>query len=288
MAWVLVAGCTGGGTEPDRHPEPVRQQPVARTRETLDRCRAASVADAGRECIDAYRWIAESGSSIPEDAELYDRLGLGARSTGDMDAALRLWRVAMKQFPKYAHFYLRVGSLLLDQWSAGFEAYGPLMEAVRLEPRNGTAHRLLGDALQAMGRHREAADEYAAADTLLPPDWDLAWGQAHALIALERLHDALATLQAVEPLERAHFSGSLTAALRAEVVLRLGRPAEAERAFRAVLQRANVTDPELRAAWCGLSLALQQLRRSGEAREACRASRNIPPHGVADACRCSV
>jgi hypothetical protein len=140
LGWALVTGCTGG-TEADRHLVPVRQPPSSRTRETLDRCRAASAADAGGDCVDAYRWLAETGSSIPEDAELSDRLGLGARTAGDIDAALRLWRVGMKQFPKQPRFYLRVGALLLEQWDAGFEAYGPLLEAVRLEPGNGTAHR---------------------------------------------------------------------------------------------------------------------------------------------------
>lgn len=281
-----MAGCTGGA-EADRHLPPVGQPPSARTRETLDRCRAASAANAGPDCVDVYRWIAETGSSIPEDAELSDRLGLGARTAGDIDAALRLWRVAMKQFPKQPRFYLRVGALLLEQWDAGFEAYGPLLEAVRLEPGNGTAHRLLGDALQSMGRHQEAVEKYSDADKLLPPDWDLAWGAASALVALDRLDEALDTLQAIESLEQKHFSGTLTAALRGNVLLRLGRTAEAEQAFRALLRRTDVTNPEQRAAWCGLSVALQQLHRAGEARQACRASRDIPPHGAADACRCS-
>jgi tetratricopeptide (TPR) repeat protein len=277
---MLVAGCAGPHAG-------VRPKPPELTSATIDRCAAATPADAVADCIDAYRWIAESGSSIPRDPELYDRLGLGASGAGDVDAALRLWRVGMKEFPNQPRFYLRVGALLLDQWHAGFEAYGPLREAVRLDPTDGTAHRLLGDALQAMGNLEDAVAEYAVAGSLLPPDWNLAWSQASALVALHRLDEALATLQAIEPLEQQHPSGSLTAALRADVLLRLERPAEAERAFRAVLQREDLTDLERRAAWCGVSTALDQLRRAREAREACRTSRDLPPHGVADACRCS-
>jgi tetratricopeptide (TPR) repeat protein len=124
-------------------------------------------------------------------------------------------------------------------------------EAIRADPAFAAAHNNLGSAHFAAGRFEEAAGSFRRACELDP-----AYGQAHFNLALAHIklgrekeaHDALgAALRAYDAAGEAH--------------LKAGRLAEAEEAFRGMLQ----IDPDYAPALLRLGLVCNAARRFDEA-----------------------
>ena len=102
-----------------------------------------------------------------------ERLGSVRQIVARRLASLERWAELRDHFradvalrPLDADVRLRLGSTLLFAMGEPAEAEAELAEAVRLEPGSAVARGLLGLALAARGRLKEAADEFDAATSL--------------------------------------------------------------------------------------------------------------------------
>jgi lipopolysaccharide biosynthesis regulator YciM len=114
-----------------------------------------------------------------------------------------------------------------------------LKRALKIDPRCGDGHRVLGDALTAAGRHRAAADTYAAALAATPERADeLVPRLVAALEACERTERLPAVLRrvAVAVQDRGDDPSPVETAL-GRALAAAGDGEAAEEALRAVLRR---------------------------------------------------
>jgi predicted Zn-dependent protease with MMP-like domain/Flp pilus assembly protein TadD len=113
-------------------------------------------------------------------------------------------------------------------------------------------------------------------DGIVPPDGDGLTGADPVVQAIEklieedRLEDALDAID--EALREGRGSTVDLTFLRGDVCLGLGRPADAERHFRAVLEH----DPDCPSSQCWLAMSLFQQWRFDEAEEVARRARELP------------
>ncbi len=132
-----------------------------------------------------------------------------------------------------------------------------LDRAVAAMPKSAAAHMARGDALRMLGRPREAAFAYAAAEDLRPSDPLIPLARGNALAELEAVEDALACfMRAAELAEQADradlaASGCYNAGNMHFIAERY---AEAADLYRRAL-RLNPDHPEA-AAWLGEAQAL--------------------------------
>jgi tetratricopeptide (TPR) repeat protein len=254
--------------------------------DAIEQCARAPENLVRTACAKAFEWVRDSGTDVPYSEALHGRLIEGALALGDVEGALRMCRAGMRRFPKSVQFYRQLGTILLDSQDAAFEAYGPLLEAVRLDPKDGTARQRLGDALMSMRRHEEAVSTYRAAEGLLGPSWDLSIGKAQALRALGRLDEALDVLNRARAWESSRPGGALSAQMRGDLLLESGRVEEAAREFRALLS-TDLSVDERGAALCGLARAMERLRPGAEAARACDEAAKASQHRRGKPCACT-
>jgi tetratricopeptide (TPR) repeat protein len=216
---------------------PGQSGPASQAEDPAGRCLSAPEDKFKEACIEAFTWLRDTGAGAPKSHVLSARLIEGARAIGDFDGALRIARGAMEEFSERAEFPFRLGVILLDNLDGPFEAYGPLLEASRLSPKDGVIKQRLGDALLRMRRYEEALEQYRAAESLIGPNWELADGHARTLRALGRRGDALHALEAARTWECTHIFGDFTIKMRIELLRELGRHDDALREERATLAR---------------------------------------------------
>ncbi len=96
-------------------------------------------------------------------------LGNACLEQGDLDGAVRNYRIVLRTAPDSEDVHYRIGFIRQRQkhWP---EAETEFNEVLRLNPNNGFAHKFLGDARSAREKYTEAAAAYAAAQQLLPDD----------------------------------------------------------------------------------------------------------------------
>ena len=235
-AWVAIAGVIlGTVTLPSA--SSAQSVSASQAEDPAGRCLSAPEGQFIDHCIEAFTWLRDTGAGAPKSHVLSARLIEGARAIGDFESALRMARGAMEEFPERAEFPFRLGVILLDNRDGPFEAYGPLLEASRLSPKDGVIQHRLGDALLGMRRYEEALEQYRAAESLIGPNWELADGQARTLRALGRPGDALHALEAARAWECTHLFGDFTMKMRIELLRELGRHDDALREERAMLAR---------------------------------------------------
>jgi len=218
--------------------------------------------------------IAELSAAIfhdPAIAELYLRRGDLHRATGSWPAALRDYRRSRRLDPQLHAASFRIGQTLLQAGHPRRAAHA-LVSFLRSHPRHDQALSLHGQALMQMGRHLEAAQQFALAVRARsgpgdpPPDHYLRWSSAleaaggrHVRAALDALDSGISSLGPLVTLQLAAIDlelklGRHGAALdrlalvasrserqeswrarRAEILVKAGRRCEARREYEAAL-----------------------------------------------------
>jgi tetratricopeptide (TPR) repeat protein len=209
-----------------------------------------------------------------------------AQAIGDVEGAIRLSREGMNRFPRNPRFFSRLGVILLDSKSAPFEAYGPLLAASRLNPKDGIVQRRLGDALLEMRRYDEALARYELAGALSEPSWDLTVRRARALRALGRRDEALRVLETTRKWEHTHILGPISLRMRIEMLLESGRLSDSLAELQAMLATDLLGD-EIAWARCTLARTLEQLGRTMESVRACSAAVVAAGNARAVPCHCT-
>jgi len=201
-----------------------------------------------------------AGSGDPPSPEPWRLLAAVYLDAGDEDAAVRTLEDLAERAPRDGSGFRELGRAFVEKRDPG-RAERHLRRAVQLDPRDLEAHRLLAQSHEALRRDPDARDDLLAILRADPDD-----GQA--LLALGRMavrHGEVA--QAREWFHR-HVRASPEAAdAHVRVVfqwLEGHEGTEALAAARAALDDVGL-DPRLRFAE---GLALQELRRWGEAAEA--------------------
>ena len=96
-------------------------------------------------------------------------LGNAYAEAGDMDAAARSFRTALKIAPDFEPAHDKLGRVLFQQKKYD-EARVQFDEILQLHPDNAEAHKCLGCILATQGKYAEAGAEYTAALQLKPDD----------------------------------------------------------------------------------------------------------------------
>jgi predicted membrane-bound spermidine synthase len=107
------------------------------------------------------------GSIVPESAELHNVLALSLASTGNMEAAIKEFREALRLEPDSAVTHWHLGAALASQGSR-HEALDHLRQSIALDPANEAAHNDIGAMLIREGRLDEAIGHFERALALNP------------------------------------------------------------------------------------------------------------------------
>lgn len=114
-----------------------------------------------REAIDAYR------EGAAKSAVLRDKIGIAYHQLGDLNAALKNYRSAIKLDPKYADAINNVGTVFYAQkkYKSAISRY---RKALILTPDSASIWSNLGTAYYARGRYTEMSEAYGKALQLDP------------------------------------------------------------------------------------------------------------------------
>jgi tetratricopeptide (TPR) repeat protein len=155
---------------------------------------------------------------------------------GDGDGRIQIEQAVLEhRVDKFSDDFgarLNLGALLLAQSNAP-AAVDVLQQAVRLDSKQEDAHRILGMALERVGRLQEAISQFRAALALKPDDDEVRYGLARGLVRAGDFDTALAEFQKVADAEPQN------AGIRDDfgvILMRQGRPAEALEQFDAALK----------------------------------------------------
>jgi tetratricopeptide (TPR) repeat protein len=135
---------------------------------------------------EAEMLIEEALRIRPDDALANNNRGLELAEIGDLEGAVRHYRIAIQSQPGFTFAVVNLGVALGGQrrWP---EAEAALREAVRLDPEFATAENNLGYALAMQGRWAEAIEHYRRAIDLDP---QLALAHANLATALVHIRNA--------------------------------------------------------------------------------------------------
>lgn len=192
--------------------------------------------------------------STDEMAHLW--LQILPRGHGDGDGRIQIEEALLEhRVEKFADDFgarLNLGALLLAQSDAP-EAVDVLQQAVRLDSNQEDAHRILGMALERVGRLQEAISQFRAALALKADDNEARYGLAHNLARTGDVNGAVAEFQRVADAEPHNAS------IRDDfgvILMRQGHPAEALVQFNEALK----IDPSLKPAEQDRAEAQRQLQ----------------------------
>lgn len=154
---------------------------------------------------------------------------------------------------------------------------------LKIEPRSGRLHRILGQSLLQMGRPAEALASLGEATRLAPTDADAWIALAEARIAIEGFGPAAAQVWEAAVKQNPQH-GSLRHGL-AETYAQLGRYEEAEAALRDLTGESAPTTPKPRElyarAWAARGIVLRRLRpdaaRRAEAKQSLERALSLAP-----------
>lgn len=181
------------------------------------------------------------------------------KRSGDMDAAIALYRRQTTENPGDAEAWNNLGTSLLSRGQAG-DALAALAEARRLVPGNVAVLRNLSRALQLAGREQEALDTLRDAHELSPEDTGVRLDVGQALINLLRPREAIAVLA-----ETAQLDGG-NAAIYSAIGLAYAALAEFDKAEEAYFHALSI-DPGHAPALLNLGVLLEQSNRTDKLRE---------------------
>ena len=176
--------------------------------------------------------IVGGNQSTDEMAHLWFQLVPQGPGNGRIEIQEALMEHRVEKFRDDFSARLELGTLLLVQAKAP-DAVGVLQQAVQLNPKQEDARRILGMALDGVGRLQEAIAQFRAALALEPSDNSARYDLAAALVRTGNFTEALGNFQKVADAEPKN------AQLRDDfgvILMRHGRPAEALEQFNASLK----------------------------------------------------
>ncbi len=120
--------------------------------------------------------------------------GLCLEKLSQPESAAQCYRRAIEADGAYAPARHRLAavSLFRERTDEAVEQYLALRQA---EPQDSWTRTSLGHLLYRAGRYDEAAEEFEAAIAMEPENWALVDDEVEALVADDRIHDAIARLQ---------------------------------------------------------------------------------------------
>jgi len=183
-------------------------------------------------CSSAVAAVA-AGRATQRSAEALELRAEALRGAGRHDEAYADLDRLARLFPDDAWRLSARGEGARHRWDfAGAEA--DARRALALRPDDAGARILLAEALRGLGRFDESA---AAAEAAAQADPGASWPLV-VLAKAERYRDPARALAALDRAERRSPGDHYVAGWRAEVLLRLGRAADAATALDAALRRA--------------------------------------------------
>ncbi len=207
----------------------------------------------------AYRKATE----LPPDlAEAHYNLGLVLANQGRHAAAETAYRKAIEVEPDFALAYNNL-ALELSQQQKHAAAEAASRKAMELEPELALAHNSLGMALVAQAKHR-AAEESCRKAIALKPDFAEAY---------TNLGNALRGQEELAAAEAAHRKAIALKPDFADAYNNLGVVLASQRKYRdgeAAYRKAIALKPDLAEPYCGLGLALASQGQHGAAEGAFR------------------
>jgi tetratricopeptide (TPR) repeat protein len=196
---------------------------------------------------------------IPKNPKIRYDLANEYRARGDMDAAIRNYRIALETDPNALRTLANLGGALISKGDYD-AAIDTCKSALLLNPGYVHAYNNLGIALQMKGEHNSAVASFRRAVELVPGQYDAHSNLAKALSSEGKFEEAIANfLKALESPALANESD--TSIALGNAVYNLGRLEEAEAAYR----RAIKLDPGQQQAQSNLGVTLA---RQGKLEEA--------------------
>ncbi len=210
------------------------------------------------------------------DAQALHGLGVIAFAAGNRDEALPLLAKAAQRAPKIAEFRRNYANALAA--SSQFEAAIPEYRAIlKLEPRSAADWSRLGSAQSALGQDEEAAKAFGAALSHLPAQSPDRIGALRRLgQAQKRAAQGEAAVRSWQTALSLNPRQADLAANLAELLTTLGRPAEAQAAYR----QALALKPDDAAVLTNLGALLRDDGRFAEAETVYRAALQAEPGSV--------
>jgi tetratricopeptide (TPR) repeat protein len=193
------------------------------------------------------------GQRHPEEAAILEALAKGYGLAGRWQEAMAALARLLDRDPGHAPG-LVLRAAIADRFRRADEAEADVRKAVEVAPDNAVAQAAFADHLYHRGRTREAIYRYELARRLRPADAATRIGLARALTDAADLAEAERQLDGLPADDLNHVEGLVE---RGRVLLRLGRPADAE----VVLELATGAAPWHRDAHLLRLLALKDLGR---------------------------
>jgi len=147
-----------------------------------------------------------------------------------------------------------------------------LKEAIQLDPDNAQYHNTLGLVLLNLGRPTEAQAEFQTAVDLDKNSPDMEHNLGISLAQQSRYTDAIASYKKALSFPT-YTTPEVAYYNMGEAFIRLGKPQEAQEAFRAAIQ----LEPTMVAAHYGIGLTLSQAGQRDDAKAAFRQARDLDP-----------
>ena len=256
---LIVAACTPApqtrGENPDERAYTLR----ARARAALERGAAA----------EAVTLLQEAAALRPEDAELWNDLGLAHEAAGEGQQAVQAYETAIEADTRVAEPHLNLAILLMRRGISG-RARTEFAEAAHADPDNPRVYWNYATALVDVGKPEQARQLLERALQLDPT-----FGPAHAELGrVETLAGRDAA--AVQRFAAAEQLGVSSAAFHANYGLALLQSGRAEQAERQLL-RAVALDTTRARTWNHLGVAQLRQNKSAEAVEALRRAQALAP-----------
>jgi tetratricopeptide (TPR) repeat protein len=276
---MCVAGCSRvGGNQTGAGSQSQQQRGLE---EQVRRCATDSQETALEACRNAVRLgLVETGMAFPDSQLFYERIGRTLEEMRKHEAALYTYREAVSRYPQDSQLHYQLGLLLIKQYGAYEEAYGPLLEAVRWNTQSKEALTWLGESQRHLRRYDESTASFEGALRIDPQHVDALVGLGRTLSSNGRAADAIVPLsRAVQIAPENDFAQEQLG----RALLDSGRPKEAV----VPLQRAVKLSDDAREAYCMLSMALARIGRQEESRQACEIARKSrPSHRGDPVCAC--
>ena len=128
----------------------------------------AGLANSGLRQFDAAINVYKQALKIkPDYAEAYNNMGIALKGNGALEAAIGSYKRALKIKPDYADAYYNMGNALQDKGNlqASIESY---KQALKIKPHFAEAHNNMGSALKDKGDIEAAIDSYKQALNIKP------------------------------------------------------------------------------------------------------------------------
>ncbi len=195
--------------------------------------------------------------SQPDDAGAHLDLIVALEGSGQVEAAIPIYRAAFRLQPNRADLRFNLG-IIVERLGRIEEAAVLYQEAAAGDPSSSIYLVHQGRALTLLGRSEAAIEAYRACLAIDPNQVEVLSSLGTVLVGLKRYEEAAAASR------RAHElmpDNALVANNHAVVLHQQGRVAEAAQIYRAAI----AIDPGYHSAWANLGVACQELFRFDDA-----------------------